>query len=102
MRIAPQKGQVVGILANEGIFIMDRSGKRRASLVVGEDGSASLLLKEPYGHPCASINVLSTGETTIQVLGKNQQQGVVLSVSSDGNSHIKIIDRHGKSQTLTP
>jgi hypothetical protein len=76
----------VGETGGSSVTLMDGEGKVRAQLTVQSDGSAALVLQDKAEKPRAVLNAVSEGSAGLALFDKGNQSRAVLNARADSGS----------------
>ncbi len=88
------------IVEAEGFRLVDKEGKTRAALGLGNDGYPSLRLYDAAGVGRAELHLGDNGTPSLTLLGDNWQIHAMLLVAQDGSSGLMFLDTNGNRRAF--
>ncbi len=99
--VSEQQPRPEKIVRAEVIELIDKRGRARAQLFLGDDGSGNLRLRDANGQVRVKLGTSTEGATGLLLFDDRVEPTVRLSTDKKGTS-VTLTDRENKQRVITP
>jgi hypothetical protein len=93
-------GSSPDVVRAQRLDLVDRQGRVKGQLYLGEDGSGQLRLRNAKGEVAVKLGALESGGSSLLLLDPTVEPGIILSAGAEG-SDIRA-SRNGALQSVVP